>query len=183
MKIGKGDIQAQRRRRKARYRGCAVCGEPNAKLCADCRAIEAVLATEWPPSLSLFVDGGFVTLSGERHDDGPGHGGAGLVIATSVGKVLAARSCAFPAQSSSDAEFQAVIRGARWAPGVVIYTDSESTCWAAISSNSNLDVCFLRDHERGPLHAMAHQLSVEGRQRQAIRSSEAPCLEPQLTQG
>lgn len=172
MKIGKGDIRAQRRRRKARYRGCAVCGDPSAKLCADCRAIEAVLAAEWPPILSLFVDGGFVTQSGERDAEEPGHGGAGLVLATSVGKILAARACAFPADSSSDAEFQAVIRGARWAPGAVIYTDSESTCWAAISSNGNLDVRFLRDHERGPLHAMAHQLSVEGRLRQAIRSSQ-----------
>lgn len=212
MKIGKGDIRAQRRRRKARYRGCAVCGEPNATLCADCFAVRAVLAVHWAPSLALFVDGGFLPSGpdardvprtrrsryaplreriGQEHPEwnsdrveaslvealtgaaprnlGPGHGGAGLVLATTGGHILASRSCAFPADKSSDAELQAVVRGARWAPGAVIYTDSESTCWTAIAANKNLDVRFLREDARGPLHALAHQLSVEGRQRQAFR--------------
>jgi hypothetical protein len=173
VKIGKGAIRSQRQRRRARYHGCWICGDPNVKRCEGCRAVEEVLSIYWSPSLSLFVDGGFVTQSGERDDSGPGHGGAGLVLASSTGKILASRSCGFPAANSSDAELHAVIRGARWAPGAVIYTDSESTCGAAILSNNKLEVCFLRDHERGPLHALAHQLSIEGRLRQANRSLEA----------
>lgn len=110
-------------------------------------------------------------------DEGPGHGGAGLVLVGAAGAVLASQSCAFPAASSSDAEFQAVIRGARWAPGAVIYTDSESTCWATTSSNRDLDVRFLPEHDRGDAHALAHRLSVEGRQRHAARAAGATLTE------
>ena len=170
MKVGKGDIAAQRRRRKARYRGCAVCGEPGSKLCDGCRAVEGVLVAEWEPLLVLYVDGSFVTFSGDRADGGPGHAGAGLVLTRETGEVLATRSCAFFAESSSDAEHQAVIRGARWARGVVIYTDSESTCEIAMASNNELDVRFLELSDRRSAHALAHQLSVEGRMRQVQRA-------------
>jgi hypothetical protein len=176
MKIGKGDISAQRRRRKARYRGCAVCGDPGAKFCEGCRAVQEVLAGEWEPTLLLYVDGSFATLSGDRSDGCSGHGGAGLVLTRETGEVLATRSCAFAAVSSSDAEFQAVIRGARWAPGVVIYTDSESTCDAAMTSNKSLDVRFLVHADRRSAHALAHQLSVEGRTDKA-GSAPDPALE------
>jgi hypothetical protein len=223
--FSRGDRSAQRSRRKDRYRGCCVCGEPNAKRCADCRAVEPILAREWPLSLSLFVDGSFVragidprdlshahlprprrpryaalraqvqaehpswgekrvdavmfsALGGDPRAAGPGYGGAGLVLATATGEVLATRSCAFPADHSADAELHAVIRGARWAPGAVIYTDSESTCWTAIASNKNLDVRFVLEKDRGPAYELAHQLSVEGRLRQLRRSMEAP-LEPE----
>jgi len=169
VKVGKGDIRAQRRRHKARYRGCAVCGDPGGKRCDGCRAVEVVLAGEWEPLLVLYVDGSFVTLSGDRADGGPGHAGAGLVLTRESGEVLASRSCAFFAESSSDAELQAVIRGARWARGVVIYTDSESTCDAAMGSNKDLDVRFLDHANRRSAYALAHQLSVEGRTRQAQR--------------
>lgn len=118
-------------------------------------------------------------LTGAAPDDGPGHGGAGLVLATTAGEILTSRSCAFGAANSSDAELQAVIRGARWAPGIVIYTDSEPTCAAAASSTAAAvlflheiepkPVRFLHEHDRGAAHALAHQLSVEGRQRQAAR--------------
>jgi hypothetical protein len=67
------------------------------------------------------------------------------------------------AHGSSDAELHAVIRGARWAPGVSIYTDSESTCGTALLSNNRLDVRFLRAHERTRVHELAHQLSIDGR--------------------
>jgi len=121
----------------------------------------------------LYVDGSFVTLSGDRADGGPGHGGAGLVLARETGEILATRSCAFFAVSSSDAEFQAVIRGARWVRNVVIYTDSESTCKIATASNQDLDVRFLELSDRRSAHALAHQLSVEGRIRQAQRTISA----------
>ncbi len=108
-------------------------------------------------------------VGAEALGDGPGHGGAGLVLATATGQILASRACAFPAANSSDTEFQAVIRGARWAPGAVIYTDSESTCGAASLARRDLVVQFLPDRDRGDAHALAHQLSVEGRQRHAAR--------------
>jgi hypothetical protein len=217
--IGKGDVAAQRRRRKARYRGCRICGELRVKWCGDCRAVATVLAGRPLENLALFVDGSYVTASGERArprasrqlyaplrhaimrehpdwdiarvesalvealvgftpDDRPGHGGAGLVLATIIvgpiaGEVLATRSCAFVADNSSEAELQAVIRGARWVPGVPIYTDSESTCWAAISSNRDLDVRFLSENDRRPAHAKAHELSVEGRSRQLTQAAAA----------
>lgn len=111
-------------------------------------------------------------------DVGPGHGGAGLVLATPTGEILASRACAFPAADSDEAERQAVIRGAlwvRWARGIAIYTDSQSTWRVATSVNVVArgfnDVRYLRKHERGAAHEFAHQLSVEGRLRQASRSS------------
>jgi len=198
---------------KAGNHDCWICGDPGEKRCRSCRAVEAVVGVHWRSGLSLFVDGSFVTASGERdrraprvhraryaalkdriarehpdwgpphvdaaltealvgtdlRDAGPGHGGAGLVLAAPTGEILASRSCTFSAESSSDAELSAVIRGARWAPGVIIYTDSESTCWAALSSNDKLVVRFLREHDRGVAHAFAHQLSVDGRLRHASR--------------
>jgi ribonuclease HI len=162
MQVGKGDVPSQRQRRKKRYRGCRVCGIPNAKWCAECKIVVDVLRQHWPPALSLIVDGGFVPLSGERSESGIGYGGAGLVLVKD-GSVIASRSCGFMADGSSDAELHAVIRGARWAPGVSIYTDSESTCGAALLSNNHLDVRFLRASERTRAHALAHQLSVDGR--------------------
>jgi hypothetical protein len=108
----------------------------------------------------------------------PGHGGAGLVLVAPSGKILASRSCGFPTAGSSEAELHAVIRGALWVPGAVIYTDSESARQAASSSTKKvavrlLDVRFLSKRDRGPAHALAHQLSVEGRARQARRGAEA----------
>lgn len=180
--IGKGDRPSQRARYRARYRGCRVCGELNVKWCLDCRAVDDILALHWPPALSLIVDGGFVTANrsrpddpdparglSRRGDDGPGHGGAGLVLVGPSKEILASRSCAFSASSSSDAEWHAVIRGARWARGVIIYTDSEST--ATIAMNKDYDVRFLREQDRGEAHDLAHRLSVEGRSRQELRAA------------
>lgn len=140
-----------------------MCGIPNAKWCAECRAVVDVLRLHWPPALSLIVDGGFMSVSGERSESGVGYGGAGLVLVDAVGAVIASRSCGFMAEGSSDAELHAVIRGARWTPGVTIYTDSESTCRTARSSNNCLDVRFLHPRERTHAHELAHRLSVEGR--------------------
>lgn len=211
MRPNKGDVRGQRKRRKDRYQGCRICGVSEAKWCAGCRSVDTILALHARATLSLYVDGSFVTASGERDrprvgrgkyaalrdeivrtnpdwtamqvdvalrealigkqlDDRPGHGGAGLVLVTSTGVVIATRSCAFAADNSSEAERQAVIRGARWASGVTIYTDSESTCVAAASSNKALDVRFLPEAARTMPHEIAHTLSVEGRQRQSGKS-------------
>jgi hypothetical protein len=101
----------------------------------------------------------------------PGHGGAGLVLVKASGKILASRSCSFPADNSSDAEFQAVTRAARWTPGIAIYTDSESACRAAEAAG--LNVRFLPEGARGEAHALAHQLSVDGRLRHMNREPRA----------
>lgn len=170
MQVGKGDVASQRKRRKSRYRGCRVCGIPNAKWCAECRVVVDVLSLHWSPALSLIVDGGFMSVSEERSDAGVGYGGAGLVLVDAVGAVIASRSCGFMAEGSSDAELHAVIRGARWTPGVTIYTDSESTCGTVVRRGGQLDVRFLHPHERTHAHELAHRLSVEGRIALAERS-------------
>jgi hypothetical protein len=215
----RGDRAAQRARRKARYKGCRVCGEPNTQHCVLCRSVEAIVADyQQLADLRLFVDGSFIVAGTDPRDlphasrprvrrprfdilrdqlhrehptwtpaqidaallealggnpvmMGPGHGGAGLVLATIDGKILASRACAFAAENSSDAELLAVIRGARWVPGVVIYTDSESTCLVAAAMNHRLDVRFARPEDRGEAHELAHQRSVEGRSRQQLRST------------
>jgi hypothetical protein len=163
MQAGKGDVVSQRQRRRRRYKGCRVCGIPGAKWCAECRSIVDVLPLHWLPALSLIVDGGFVSLSRERSESGVGYGGAGLVLVGADGAVIASRSCGFMAEGSSDAELHAVIRGARWVPGVTIYTDSESTCSTVVRRGGQFDVRFLHRHERTHAHELADRLSVEGR--------------------
>jgi len=163
MKIGKGDIRSQRQRRRDRYRGCRVCGIRGAA-CTECGFGEELVAIHGYAQLSLVVDGSFVE---SKHDD-LGHGGAGLVLVRSVtDEVLASRACGFRASSSSDAEFHAVIRASRWAPGVVIYTDAKDLPAKIIRSSPDIAVHYLVPSDRAEAYALAHRLSVEGRCREA----------------
>ena len=161
MKIDKGDIRGQHRRRRDRYRGCRVCGVRGVQ-CTECSLGVQLVAIHGCASLMLVVDGSFVpagacnaprihreryaklkdqiakshpdwtadrveaalveALTGAPPCDDLGHGGAGLVLVRG-GEILASQACGFRASSSSDAECHAIIRGARWVPGVAIYTD------------------------------------------------------------
>jgi hypothetical protein len=161
MKIGKGDIRSQRQRRRDRYRGCRVCGVRGAE-CSECDLGAQLVAIHGYASLSLVVDGSFVE---SRHDD-LGHGGAGLVLVLGE-EILASRACGFRASSSSDAEFHAVIRAARWAPGVAICTDAQDLPNKILRGSPGLVVRYLPPHKRGEAHQIAHRLSVEGRCREA----------------
>lgn len=161
MKIGRGALRSQRQRRRDRYRGCHVCGI-RGEQCAKCDLGAQLVAIHGYASLSLVVDGSFVESA---HDD-LGHGGAGLVLVLGD-NILASRACGFRASSSSDAEFHAVIRAGRWAPGVAIYTDARDLPIKMTRVNPDITVHYLVPHERGEAYALAHRLSVEGRCREA----------------
>lgn len=173
MKTGKGDIPGQRRRHRDRYRGCRVCGL-RGQHCGECDEGRRVVAAHRGEDLCLVVDGSFVPKVRERGEHSPGDGGAGLVLvrgSVRTGEVLATRACGFAAVNSSDAEFQAVIRGARWAPGVPIYTDVRTFPDELAMVNPRLVVRYLLDHDQCPAYHVAHRLSVEGRCRQAPESA------------
>jgi hypothetical protein len=160
-KIGKGDLRSQRQRRRDRYRGCHVCGARGAQ-CTECDLGKHLVAIHGYASLSIVVDGSFV----ESRHDGLGHSGAGLVLVQGE-TILASRACGFRASSSSDAEFHAVIRAARWAPGVAIYTDARDLPTKMIRVNPDIAVHYLDPNKRADAYALAHRLSVEGRCREA----------------
>lgn len=79
-------------------------------------------------------------------------------------EILASRACGFLAESSSDAERHAIVRGARWAPGVAIYTDARQL---PDLKTPSLVVHYLPPERRTAAHYLAHRLSVEGRCRDA----------------
>lgn len=150
MRIGKGDIRSQRVRRRDRYRGCPVCGLRGAQ-CTECGLGGQLVALHGPAHLTLVADGSYSA----------GHGGAGLVLVRGD-EVLASRVCGFRATSSSEAEFHAVIRAARWAPGVSIYTDARELPTKMAGVNPDLVVHYLAPGLRGVARSLAHRLSIEG---------------------
>lgn len=166
MRVGKGDIPRQRARRRDRYRGCPVCGLRGSQ-CTECGLGAKLVALHGLTDLALVVDGSFVApLQVDESSVVPpqdrGHGGAGLVLLRSK-EVLASRACGFSATSSSDAELHAVIRAARWAPGVPIYTDARELPAKMALVNPSLVVHYLAPGRRGIAYALAHRLSIEGR--------------------
>lgn len=161
MQVGKGDIPGQRRRRRDRYRGCRVCGIRGVH-CDECARGKQIVAIHDYAKLSLVVDGSFVA----SQQAGLGHGGAGLVLVRGA-EILASRACGFHAAGSADAEFQAIIRAARWAPGVAIYTDARDLPVIMIRINPHVIVHYLERAKRDEAYLLAHRLSVEGRCRDA----------------
>jgi hypothetical protein len=169
--IGNGDLRSQRQRRRDRYRGCRVCGVQRVH-CTECDLGARIVAVHGYARLSLVVDGSYVA---SPRGETLGHGGAGLVI-VSGDEILASRACGFRAESSSDAEYHAVIRAARWAPGVAIYTDAVDLPDKMIRVNPSLDVYYLDPNDRRGAYALAHRLSVEGRCREAPETIPAAGL-------
>lgn len=174
---------AQRRRRKRRYRGCRVCGIRGIEGgCQECGQGRSLVLAHGADRLSLVVDGSFKD----------GYGGAGLVLLLGdiYGQVVAERACGFAAENASDAEFQAIIRGARWVPDVVIWTDEDAVARKAMRGSPALDVRYLtpgkRNGQRAKKHGgggrvvfgiaayeLAHTLSVAGRCREDPSASGA----------
>lgn len=159
--------------------------------CTECAFGAKLVALHGTAALTLAVDGSFATSLQDGADlslrdnsslssrDNSGHslpnssvgyGGAGLVLVRGA-EILAARPCGFQASSSSDAEFQAVIRGARWAPGVPIYTDARELPAKMTLVNPDLIVRYLRRGGKRPAYALAHRLSIEGRCRAAPQTT------------
>ena len=185
MKVGKGNIQRQRRRRNDRYRGCRVCGVRGVH-CTECTLTVQIVATHGAAALMLVVDGSFVE---SPVGEALGHGGAGLVLVrvrTGQGRsgetseVLASRACGFRTDSSTDAEQQAIIRAARWAPRVAIYTDVRELPAKMWVVNHRLAVHYLPPNDRAEAYALAHRLSVEGRCREAPETIPPVGLAPAL---
>jgi hypothetical protein len=184
VRVGKGDISSQRARRRGRYRGCPVCGLRGSQ-CTECALGAKLVALHGVTDLALVVDGSFVASmqvdgssmihpqvdgSSMIHPQDSGHGGAGLVLLRGK-EVLASRACGFSATSSSDAELHAVIRAARWAPGVPIYTDARELPAKMTLVNPALVVHYLAPGRRGVAYALAHRLSIEGRCRVAPQTT------------
>lgn len=165
-------------------KGCWVCGMrfvrnhslPTAirNTCAMCLSGEKFIEECLDPwaKYYLIVDGAFTTISGARNVNEPGYGGAGLVLAEEgTDIVVATQSCGFHADHSADAEFQAIVRGARWIPYVAIFTDSKSHADRA-RNELNRDVRFFKSRKQPTVHDLAHDLSVEGRIRFSQQATE-----------
>lgn len=171
MQVGKGNITSQRQRRRDRYRGCRVCGVRGVH-CTECDRAAQIVGARDREDLAIVVDGSFVeTAPGDL-----GHGGAGLVLVEGP-SILDSRACGFRAESSSDAEFHAVIRGARWVPGVAIYTDARDLPAKIRSFNPRLAVHYLDPNKRSEAYVLAHRLSVEGRCRDAPETMSSAGIE------
>lgn len=130
-------------------------------------ALKEQIANDHPTWTADHVEAALVeALTGAPPTDELGHGGAGLVLVRGE-TILASRACGFRAASSSDAEYHAVIRAARWARGVAIYTDARDLPVKMARVNPDITVHYLDPNKRDDAYALAHRLSVEGRCREA----------------
>lgn len=134
-------------------RACAVCGldvDHDRAKCSLCASVADIVAMVNRPV--LVVDGSYQS----------GRAGAGLVLAEAFdgGRVLAYTFCVFQAHDATEAEYQAIVRGARWAPGITVWSD----CLGAIyrAKVDHHAVKFLPRDMRHH-HGLAHRLSVRGR--------------------
>lgn len=105
----------------------------------------------------------YVVVDGSYHEDDD-RGGAGLVLTqgSPEGKVIAFCASSFQCRNSVSAEYQAIVRGLRWAPGAQCMSDCLSAIQRALASGHAAS--FLpSDHRTN--HSYAHRLSVVGRKR------------------
>ena len=153
-----------------------MCGLRDAP-CTDCDLGAKLVALHGCAGLAVVVDGSFIERDpDEASSDHRGHGGAGLVLVLGD-EILASRACGFRAAHSSDAEYHAIIRGGRWAPGVAIYTDARDLPDKFARVNPNLVVHYLDPNRRSEAYILAHRLSVEGRCRDAPHTMSSAGIE------
>lgn len=146
---------------------CRVCGEPDTSHCSSCKLVSELVTFYEPGSLLLIVDGSIDTQNsvGKKRAYAAG---AGLVLARAVDEVVIAVCAAeFDAKNNNEAEFQAIVRGLRWAPGLVAWSDS--TCAVAKAVSNKLNAQFIPDELRDPLHHLSHRLANAARQRDHAR--------------
>jgi hypothetical protein len=103
--------------------------------------------------LFLIVDGSYLNR----------RAGAGLVLVAGSlkGTIVAVRTCSFLAHDAYEAEYQAIVRGRRWAPNVWTYSDNLRAIATAKQRLRN--VSWLRHECRHPHHDLADRLAGEGR--------------------
>ena len=93
------------------------------------------------------------------HTPGTSQAGAGLVLAREVDEaVIAACSASFSASDTNDAEYQAILRGIKWAPLAYAWSDNDVALVQAGSLGR-----FIPQDMRDPLHYLAHRLANIGR--------------------
>lgn len=148
-------------------RRCRVCGEScELATCEPCAEVGALVQRIAEP-LCVVVDGSY-------SDEWQG-AGLVLVLDSPIGEFAALCACRFHARSSVEAEYQAIVRARRWAPGVPVYSDCvqaiDLVCGVSTQrkrladrlKQAQLGVHFLLERYREPNHAFAHRLSRQGR--------------------
>lgn len=129
--------------------------------------VTALVEAHEPGSLLLIVDGS-VDTSNTVGKKTAYRAGAGLVLARAEDEVVIAVCAAeFEARHNNEAEFQAVVRGLRWAPGLVAWTDSTAAVGNAL--RQNLPAAWIPDDLRDPLHGLAHRLANCARKKDYAR--------------
>ena len=135
---------------------CVACNLPyqtQSRCTSCCQVLEIVLDAE-PGSLLLVVDGS--VNSTERKNIK--QAGAGLVLADAETEaVIAYCTPSFQAHNACEAEYQAIVRGLRWAPVEVAWSDCKEAIEMALSSSH--PASWISFELREPLHNFAHKLA------------------------
>lgn len=108
----------------------------------------------------LVVDGSWVK---------PRHGGAGMVLGTSTGVVIATCAASITAKDSTAAELEAITLGLAWAPLETVWSDCHGAIEKALEEG--LPASFLPQKQRAPFHGIAHHLASAARIRDWARCS------------
>lgn len=138
---------------------CCVCGIEGTTYCDDCQAVSALVNQYEPGELLLVVDGGYQGYSGRKSACG-----AGLVLATAHDEaVIATCVAAFSGKNSVEAEYQAIVRGLKWAPVHAVWSDCAAAIHRAVMNG--LPAYFIEKELRDPLHHLAHRLAEIGMKR------------------
>lgn len=101
----------------------------------------------------MFVDGSALTS----------RGGAGFVLVRDGvhGEEVTRGLASFRCRGSVDAEYQAIVRASRWAPGVMCLSDCTSAI--ELAYQQGIPVRYVAKRERTHHYTIAHRLSSIGR--------------------
>lgn len=139
-------------------KSCRVCGASSWQdKCEACGEVAQLVLNSEPGSLVLVVDGSVDTENavGKKNIY---RAGAGLVLARAEDEaVIAVCAAEFDARHNNEAEFQAIVRGLRWAPSLVAWSDSLGAIRKAESNK--LPAAWIPVDLRDPLHNLAHRLA------------------------
>lgn len=137
---------------------CRACNRGAlARFCDACAIIREYVRAHSRGSFMVIVDGSYRDR----------RGGAGFVLTMKEAPdiIIATSSAGFASQSSSDAEYQAAVRGLRWAAGDVADVICYSDCITAVAraQTDGHRVKYLAKEHRTRCHSRAHQLANQSR--------------------